>query len=143
LQLPRQPAPGYRIKSFTPNLAAALNRLESGSWKLRSFQVQDGYANMLLDGIWLRGPYLHNGSVPTLRDLLDRPDKRPPAFCRGSDVYDWKNVGFVSPTDLGKCEKGTFPDDTNVSGNSKEGHQFGPDLEDADKEAPLEYLKTL
>ncbi len=37
-----------------------------------------GYANMPLDGIWLRAPYLHNGSVPTLRALLEPAAKRPP-----------------------------------------------------------------
>ena len=41
---------------------------------------------MPLDGIWLRAPYLHNGSVPTLRDLLRPPDERPVVFYRGYDV---------------------------------------------------------
>ena len=35
------------------------------------FRKTYGYANMPLDGVWLRAPYLHNGSVPTLRDLLN------------------------------------------------------------------------
>ena len=50
---------------------------------------------MPLDGIWLRAPYLHNGSVPTLRALMF-PDARPAVFYRGYDVYDWENVGFVA-----------------------------------------------
>jgi mono/diheme cytochrome c family protein len=41
-----------------------------------------------LDGIWLRAPYLHNGSVPTLRDLLEPAAQRPTVFWRGYDLYD-------------------------------------------------------
>ena len=46
--------------------------------RFRHFRKTYGYANMPLDGIWLRAPYLHNGSVPTLRDLLEPAAKRPP-----------------------------------------------------------------
>ena len=66
------------------------------SWQFSHFRVSDGYANMPLDGLWLRAPYLHNGSVPTLRALLDPPAQRPTIFYRGYDVYDYANVGFVS-----------------------------------------------
>ena len=48
-------------------------------WKFSHFRKTDGYANMPLDGVWLRAPYLHNGSVPTLRALLF-PDERPRTF---------------------------------------------------------------
>jgi hypothetical protein len=51
---------------------------------------------MLLDGIWLRAPYLHSGSVPTLRDLLRPPEERPKVFFRDCDVYDYVNLGMVS-----------------------------------------------
>ena len=54
----------------------------------RTSARRDGYANQPLDGIWLRGPYLHNGSVPTLRDLLEPPERRPAVFYRGYDVFD-------------------------------------------------------
>ena len=40
-------------------------------WRFQHFRKTFGYANMPLDGLWLRAPYLHNGSVPTLRDLLE------------------------------------------------------------------------
>ena len=55
-----------------------------------------GYCSPPLDGLWMRAPYLHNGSVPTLRDLLTIPVARPSVFWRGYDVYDYQNVGFVS-----------------------------------------------
>src|SRR5574340_174234 len=55
-----------------------------------------GYIASFLDGIWLRAPYLHNGSVPTLHDLLEPIEKRPTVFYRGYDVYDQSKVGFVT-----------------------------------------------
>ncbi len=68
---------------------------EGKPWRFNHFRKTNGYANMPLDGLWLRAPYLHNGSVPTLRALLF-PEERPAVFYRGYDVYDWTNVGFVS-----------------------------------------------
>src|SRR5439155_22050560 len=55
-----------------------------------------GYIVSFLDGIWLRAPYLHNGSVPTLRDLFETVEARPRIFYRGYDVYDQKKGGFVA-----------------------------------------------
>jgi cytochrome c5 len=137
---------GHRVKDFTPELAGALNELGTEVWKLRNFKPQSGYVNNLLDGIWLRSPYLHNGSVPTLRDLLNEPEKRPRTFCRGDDLYDWKNVGFVSTPQAGQgaaaCGK-FFLYDTSVPGNGNLGHRYGTSLGDNDKEALLEFLKTL
>jgi hypothetical protein len=100
------------------------------------FRKTFGYANMPLDGIWLRAPYLHNGSVPTLRDLLDRPEARPKKFWRGYDVIDPVKVGFVStvPTDS--------PFDTALPGNGNQGHTWGTALRDDEKDAIVEYLKT-
>lgn len=137
-----------RIREFIPKLEAALNRLGTGEWQLRHFRVQNGYVNGLLDGIWLRGPYLHNGSVPTLRDLLDPPEKRPQRFCRGGDLYDWKNLGFVSATatvDGREACPGQFLYDTTKPGNGKsnKGHLFGTSLNDADKDALIEFMKTM
>ena len=61
---------------------------EGKPWRFSHFRKTNGYANMPLDGLWLRAPYLHNGSVPTLRALLF-PEERPAVFYRGYDVYDW------------------------------------------------------
>jgi hypothetical protein len=136
---------GNRIRDFTTELAGTLNKLQTDVWRLRRFEPQSGYVNNLLDGIWLRAPYLHNGSVPTLRDLLNEPDKRPKKFCRGDDLYDWNNVGFVSTPSPGTgdaiCGK-FFVYDTSIAGNSNRGHLYGTALGDGDKEALLEFLKT-
>ena len=63
---------------------------------LRISARRRGYVSVLLDGVWLRAPYLHNGSVPTLADLLEPPDKRPKLFWRGYDVYDQEKIGFIT-----------------------------------------------
>ncbi len=136
-----------RIEEFTPQLADALNQLGTDRWKLRNFRLQDGYVNTPLDGLWLRAPYLHNGSVPTMRDLLRPPAERPKRFCRGGEVYDWKDLGFVSATEPGANGRdlcpGGFRYNTLVSGNSNKGHLYGTTLSDADKDALIEFLKTL
>ena len=102
----------------------------------------DGYANQPLDGIWLRGPYLHNGSVPTLRDLLEPPERRPAAFFRGYDVFD-QHEGRLRLERAGQADgRRFFRYDTSVPGNGNGGHVYGTTLPDADKQAIVEYLKT-
>ena len=73
------------------------NTLYAGyPWRFSHFRKTFGYVNSPLDGVWLRAPYLHNGSVPTLRDLLN-PERRTSAvFYRGYDVFEPVKVGFVS-----------------------------------------------
>ena len=87
----------WRLDSYTHELAAGQNQLyaEYGDERFSHFRKTFGYANAPLDGIWLRAPYLHNGSVPTLRDLLDPAPQRPATFYRGYDVYDPRRVGWV------------------------------------------------
>jgi mono/diheme cytochrome c family protein len=100
-----------------------------------------GYVAAFLDGIWLKAPYLHNGSVPTLRDLLEPAAKRPKLFWRGYDVYDQTKVGFVSDSPEAK-RVGTRLD-TLTKGGGNQGHEFGTGLSTAEKDALVEYLKTL
>ena len=112
-------------------------------WGLHEFQNVDGYVAVPLDGIWMRAPYLHNGSVPSLTDLLKPVAERPQRFYRGYDVYDPEAVGFVSDVAV---DPGTgqpyFLYDTSLAGNSNEGHLYGLALTDAEKRALVEYLKT-
>lgn len=131
-----------RLDSYTEEFRdRQLSGLFAGTpYAFRHFQKTNGYANMPLDGLWLRGPYLHNGSVPTLADLLKAPDARPKSFLRGSDVIDADNGGFVSPA----CESGGrgFCFETQLPGNSNAGHIYGTSLSAAEKADLLEYLKT-
>jgi mono/diheme cytochrome c family protein len=114
------------------------------------FKKTDGYANGPLDGLWLRAPYLHNGSVPTLADLLEPPERRPVAFLRGLDVIDPARGGFVAPacTPGGATPPGggiaqlRFCFDTKVRGNANGGHLYGTDLPAAAKNDLLAYLLT-
>ena len=130
-----------RVRSFTPELAVQMNTIGTGRpWRFSHFRKTNGYAAMPLDGIWLRAPYLHNGSVPTLRALLFL-DERPSRFYRAYDVYDWRGVGFVSSGPDAEREGTLF--DTAVRGNANGGHAYGRTLSVEDREALLEYLKTL
>jgi len=131
----------HRIDMWTQNSATAYNNYGAGHfWRLTHFVKQYGYVNVPLEGLWLRGPYLHNGSVPTLADLLEEPANRPKVFYRGYDVLDPQKVGFVSE---GAAEQSGFRYDTSVPGNGNGGHLWGTTLSAADKRAMIEYLKTL
>src|SRR5690606_29049068 len=104
------------------------------------FRKTYGYANMPLDGLWLRAPYLHNGSVPTLADLLAPPSERPDSIWTGYTVYDFDRVGFV--TDGPEARREGWLLDTRRPGNGNGGHLYGTDLGPEAKRALLEYLKT-
>jgi cytochrome c5 len=135
-----------RLDSYTYDVAVNQNLIFAGYEveRFSHFRKTFGYANSPLDGVWLRAPYLHNGSVPSLRDLLEPSAKRPKTFYRGYDVYDQKKAGFVS--DLGE-ESGRkyFLYNTEEAGNSNRGHEgkrYGTELTPAEKNALVEYLKT-
>jgi hypothetical protein len=113
---------------------------EGTPYDFKEFRKTDGYANHPLDGLWLRAPYLHNGSVPTLADLLEPPDARPTRFWRGYDVLDPARVGFVSSGP--EAERTGVAYDVTAPGNSNAGHTYGTTLPAEDKRALLEFLKT-
>jgi hypothetical protein len=111
-----------------------------------------GYTVQHLDGIWLRGPYLHNGSVPSIWDLLTPAQQRPKSFYRGYDVLDPKDLGFVSREEIDRTDvKKDRTDvsrrgmlfDTTKQGNGNQGHEYGTNLSVDDKRALIEFLKTL
>ncbi len=143
-----------RAEMWTKESAAAYNAyLGDLPWKFSNFRSTGGYLNVPLDGLWLRAPYLHNGSVPTLEDLLKPPAERPVAFTRGITDYDPGKVGFVSHPVYSKAEvedsakaaagRGGTHYDTSGRGNSNEGHIYGTSLSPDEKAALIEYLKTL
>ena len=133
-----------RIDSWNKDAAIAANKVVKEMGIERRGLVEEdlkGYLAAFLDGIWLRGPYLHNGSVPSLRDLLEPVENRPKAFYRGYDVYDQVNGGFVSQGPEAQRYGSSY--DVTKKGNANIGHLFGVNLPSADKEALVEYLKTL
>jgi len=91
-----------------------------------------------LNGIWATAPYLHNGSVPSLWQLLQPSARRDQVFHVGSYEFDPLHVGFASGPDTGGS-----PYDTRLPGNSNSGHDYGVTLSDSQKWELLEYLKTL
>lgn len=132
----------YRLNSYTYVFASNQYTLYPESpYRFKRFRKTHGYANHPLDGIWARAPYLHNGAVPTLRDLLDSPDMRPQRFYRGYDVFDMRKVGFVSDV-AQEHGRRFFAFDTSLPGNGNGGHVYGTTLSAADKDALVEYLKT-
>jgi hypothetical protein len=101
------------------------------------------YESRVLQGIWTVAPYLHNGSVPSLTELLKPAALRVKAFQVGP-AYDVTHVGLAANQPNGQSSIRVTSDCSNLnSGNSNCGHEFGTSLSPADKEALLEYLKTL
>jgi mono/diheme cytochrome c family protein len=131
----------HRLEMWTPNSAAAYNAYGEGhAWKFSSFRTTRGYVAVPLDGLWLRAPYLHNGSVASVTELLEVPERRAKRFWRGYDVYDPVNLGFISSGAEAERE-GTLLD-TARPGNSNAGHLYGTTLDVQQKRALVEYLKT-
>jgi hypothetical protein len=98
------------------------------------------YEARALHGIWAAAPYLHNGSVPNLWELLKPAKQRKPAFMVGSRIFDPKQVGYDT-------EQSPFKDATfmagSTNGNDNAGHEYGTDLAPNDRWAIIEYLKGL
>jgi cytochrome c5 len=95
-----------------------------------------------LNGIWATAPFLHNGSVPNLWELLQKPEKRSKQFWVGNREFDPVNVGFV--TDNGLSEFKVMSEDGHIQkGNSNQGHIYGTQLTENQKWKLIEYMKTL
>ena len=101
------------------------------------------YESRVLQGIWAAAPYLHNGSVPTLDDLLKPASERPKSFLVGP-AYDPVKVGLAADQTAFRYTLTTTGCEARTSGNSNCGHEFGTTtLTPEQKKALLEYLKTL
>jgi hypothetical protein len=103
------------------------------------FQAIEEYRARPLNGIWATAPYLHNGSVPDMVELLKPAAARPTTFYVGNWEFDPERLGFEwqSPFTEG------FKFDTSIIGNSNAGHEYGTQLSEGDQRALIEYLKTL
>ena len=93
------------------------------------------YFAATLNGVWARSPYLHNGSVRTMRELLTEPTQRAKTFRRGSRVFDENKLGYI--------DAGVYLFNTATTGNSNSGHDYGTKLSTDEKRDLIEYLKTL
>ena len=102
-----------------------------------------GYVAPPLDGIWATAPYLHNGSVPTLEDLLNssqRPAKWSRTFDNKAD-FDKVKIGIKYTVQTTKTDVKTY--DTSLYGYGNKGHIWGDVLTTDERKAVIEYLKTL
>jgi cytochrome c5 len=127
-------------------------------------QEIEGYKPRPLEGVWATPPFLHNGSVPTLYQMLLPPEKRDKTFFVGRREFDPKHVGYVTTPDADGDDDG-FWLDTTIAGNHNTGHAFsadaaswakhlqdpvknplphgviGPEFKDEERLAIIEYLK--
>jgi hypothetical protein len=88
-------------------------------------------------GVWATGPFLHNGSVPNVYELLSPPAKRSKVFWVGGRELDLRKLGFVSTE-----KPGLFRYDTTQPGNGNGGHAFpASGYSEKERMAVIEYLK--
>lgn len=123
------------IASLTP--ADSPETLETVEFNVDSPLI--AYKGRPLNGIWATAPFLHNGSVPNLYQLLLPSDQRVKSFTVGSREFDPVNVGFETAP-----YAGGFVFDTSKRGNSNAGHDYGTGkLTEAERWELVEYMKTL
>lgn len=138
-------------------LPRALGEFYNTSWFAK--ETKDGYKSMEtagyqappLDGVWATAPYFHNGSVPTLYDVLNSKS-RPKLFTRsyrtGEADYDKEKIGWrvnvheTAPKDGNAYDRRKVYD-TSLPGRGNMGHTFGDTFTDDERRAVVEYLKTL
>ena len=103
---------------------------------------QSGYVPPPLDGVWVTAPYFHNGSVPTIENVLN--SKTRPRYWKrnfNKERYDYKKLGWQYKTLSKPGGKRTY--NTDIPGYGAYGHTFGDHLTDDERAAVIEYLKTL
>jgi hypothetical protein len=138
---PASPPPALQTTAKASAGAPDSLTIEPGTLLERTLH-RGAYEARVLEGIWAAAPYLHNGSVPTLAELLKPSAQRTSKFSLGAK-YDIDNVGLAATQDAGSPTLTVTGCDELNSGNSRCGHEFGTTLSDQDKKALLEYLKTL
>lgn len=119
------PAEGDLVSSTTPSTMA------DPTPKARDIV----YKGRPLNGIWATAPYLHNGSVPNLDELLKKPRQRVQTFHKGSLQFDPVKVGYK--------DEGPFLFDATIPGNSNLGHDYGPEFTEEERRQMIAYMKSL
>lgn len=119
----------------------------NGSWfaegeNSAELRPTGGYIAPPLDGIWATAPYLHNGSVPTLEEVLNSQG-RPDFWRRSFDNsdFDQEKIGWNYERLDSKADKNTY--DTSLPGYGNGGHTFGDAFTEAERMAVVEFLKTI
>ena len=133
----------YDLLNYTPEE----RRIADGFGRSNVMQGDLVYRARTLHGVWSSAPYLHNGSVPNIYELLSPVSERSSKFWVGSFEYDPEKLGFVHT----KIDGG-FLFDTSIQGNGNQGHEFsnnaGPGvigrlLTPQERLEIIEYLKSM
>ena len=125
---------------------ATLEELVKENMGKRSMPNKDSlvYKGRPLNGIWATAPFLHNGSVPNLWELLTVPKNRIKEFQVGNREFDPINVGYITDTLKGPSIFRVLKKDrTIMKGNSNLGHSYGTLFTDKEKWDLIEYMKSL
>jgi hypothetical protein len=136
---------------YAPQLVDWYN--ESFYGKITRMEPSDpfpGYMAPPLDGVWATGPFLHNGSVPTIEMVLDSSN-RPTYWKRqdfnssnfDEDAVGWPYVELAYGHASASDDERKFIYDTTFVAHTNVGHTFGDHLTTDERRAVLEYLKTL
>lgn len=121
--------PPMSDKHDTPGYSPRNEKMLEAVADLNGFGERDipvpwrAYRPRPLEGIWATAPFLHNGSVPSIYQLLLPAEERDAVFYLGRKEFDPKNLGFVVDP-----FKGAFKFDTSITGNSNLGHEFDDGL---------------
>ncbi len=133
---------GLKKRAFTDDGISAADQASMDASPV-IWRATAQYLARPLKGAWATAPFLHNGSVPTIFDLL-HPDQRPARFATGNREFDPVKIGYRS--DLATTGPNIWIYDTTQPGNSNIGHSgdaFGTTLPEDQKAALLEYMKKL
>ncbi|MHC8338262.1 di-heme-cytochrome C peroxidase [Pseudomonas sp. HLT2-19-2] len=134
----------YREANITPAERPEMDGfgLPIGVRELRAYKARP------LAGVWATAPFLHNGSVPSIYQLLSPQDERATTFYKGTFEYDPRHLGYRT-----EAFTNGFVFDTGITGNHNSGHEFragkrgngviGRLLQPQERWALLEYLKVL
>jgi hypothetical protein len=132
--------PGVVVDPFAERRAACEAAARAGTTATLAYKARP------LTGVWATGPFLHNGSVPTLYDLLLPPDQRPKTFGLGSRELDPDHVGFVTTPGAENDFVFRVYDENGrlIEGNSNKGHDYGnARLSEHQRLALVAYLKII
>jgi mono/diheme cytochrome c family protein len=138
---------GVMQRYYTKHNIPPKGQIEWNGDRGNYWRTPTAYPARPLAGIWATAPFLHNGSVPNLYELLSPVEERSKTFYRGNIEFDPVRVGF----EIRELEGG-FKFDTSEKGNSNAGHELndgagkgviGRKLTEDERWQIIEYLKVL
>lgn len=151
---------------FALNYISAIDQQYFTEGRPNCLRASHAYKARPLNGVWATAPFLHNGSVPTLMDMLKPAEQRPKFVQLGTTEFDVEQVGIKQTLELDDNDNpvyinGIFILDTKLPGNLNTGHEFssqwdgsksydqqkkgviGPLLTNTERMQIIEFLKTI